>query len=89
MVWSEHFRDYRRSILKTQFADVLIVLYPQPSGLCRVHIISKPKVGRWWWADGGGRMVVGRWGWADGGGQMVVGRWWWADGGGQVVVVGR
>lgn len=46
VVWSEHCRDYRKSIFKTQFADVLIILYPQASGLCRVHIISKPKVGR-------------------------------------------
>jgi hypothetical protein len=44
IVWSEHYRDYRKSIFKTEFADVLIILYPLKSGLCRTHIIKKPKV---------------------------------------------
>ena len=28
IVWSEHWRDYRRGILPTEFCDVLIVIYP-------------------------------------------------------------
>ena len=31
-------------------------------------------LGRLWWGDGGGKIVVGRLWWADGGGQMGVGR---------------
>ena len=44
MVWSEHWRDYRRLIIRTQFADVLIVLYPLPNGLLRIQIDKKPNV---------------------------------------------
>merc|ERR1719415_133672 len=28
VVWSEHWRDYRRGILPTEFCDVLIIVYP-------------------------------------------------------------
>lgn len=41
IVWSEHWRDYRRTIFKTQFADVLIIIYPLPSKLFRIQINKK------------------------------------------------
>lgn len=44
IVWSEHFRDYRRDILPTEFCDVLIVIYPLKSGLFRVTVQRKPEV---------------------------------------------
>ena len=44
IVWSEHWRDYRRTIFKTQFADVLIIIYPLPSKLFRIQINKKPNV---------------------------------------------
>lgn len=33
IVWSEHWRPYRRSIIATEFCDVLIVIYPLPNHL--------------------------------------------------------
>lgn len=45
IVWSEHTRDYRRGIIPTEFGDVLIIIYPLPSGLYRIHIDRKPEVG--------------------------------------------
>lgn len=44
IVWSEHWRDYRRTIFKTQFADVLIVIYLLPSRLFRIQINKKSNV---------------------------------------------
>lgn len=44
IVWSEHYRDYRRDILPTEFCDVLIVIYPLKSGLFRVTVSRKPEV---------------------------------------------
>ncbi|KAL4238881.1 Ral GTPase-activating protein subunit alpha-2 [Mactra antiquata] len=44
IVWSEHTRDYRRGIIPTEFADVLIIIYPLNSGLYRIHIDRKPEV---------------------------------------------
>ena len=44
IVWSEHWRDYRRTIFKTQFADVLIVIYPLPNKLFRIQINKKQNV---------------------------------------------
>jgi hypothetical protein len=43
IVWSEHWRDYRRTIFKTQFADILIVIYPLENRLFRIQIIKKQK----------------------------------------------
>lgn len=43
IVWSDHWRDYRRTIFKTQFADILIVIYPLPNRLFRIQIIKKQK----------------------------------------------
>ncbi|XP_062502638.1 ral GTPase-activating protein subunit alpha-2-like isoform X2 [Corticium candelabrum] len=44
IVWSEHTRDYRGEIIKTQFGDVYIVIYPLPNSLFRIQIIKKPEV---------------------------------------------
>lgn len=44
IVWSEHYRDYRRDILPTEFCDVLIVIYPLKSGLFRITVNRKPEV---------------------------------------------
>lgn len=43
IVWSEHWRDYRRTIFKTHFADILIVIYPLQNRLFRIQIIKKQK----------------------------------------------
>lgn len=47
IVWSEHYRDYRRDILPTEFCDVLIVIYPLKSGLFRVTVNRKPEGVPW------------------------------------------
>lgn len=52
VVWSEHWRDYRRGILPTEFCDVLIIVYPlrNTAGsngcprLHRVQVSRKPDV---------------------------------------------
>jgi hypothetical protein len=44
IVWSEHRVDYRREIIKTQFGDVYIVIYPLHNTLFRIQIIKKPDV---------------------------------------------
>ncbi|CDW58107.1 Rho GTPase activating protein [Trichuris trichiura] len=38
IVWSEHWRDYRRSIIPTEFCDVLIVIYPLADDLFRIQV---------------------------------------------------
>ena len=38
VVWSEHWRDYRRGILPTEFCDVLIIIYPLPNQLYRIQV---------------------------------------------------
>lgn len=45
IIWSEHNKDYDRSILATEFADVIICVYPLSNGLYRVQIIKKSSVG--------------------------------------------
>lgn len=45
IIWSEHTRDYDRNILATEFADVIICIYPLRNGLFRIQIIKKPSVG--------------------------------------------
>ena len=45
IIWSEHTKDYDRSILATEFADVIICVYPLSNGLYRVQIIKKSSVG--------------------------------------------
>ncbi|XP_062620262.1 ral GTPase-activating protein subunit alpha-1-like [Saccostrea cucullata] len=44
IVWSEHTRDYRRGIIPTEFGDVIIIIYPLPSGLYRIEINKKAEV---------------------------------------------
>lgn len=46
IVWSEHWRDYRRDIIPTEFGDVLLVIYPVQTlpDYYRVHISRKPEV---------------------------------------------
>ncbi|XP_040580670.1 ral GTPase-activating protein subunit alpha-1 [Lepeophtheirus salmonis] len=44
IVWSEHYRDYRRGILPTEFCDVLIIIYPLPNKLFRIQISRKLEV---------------------------------------------
>ena len=43
-MWSEHYRDYRHGIVNTEFADVMIVIYPLENRLFRIQIIKKPQV---------------------------------------------
>ena len=46
IIWSEHWRDYRRGIIPTEFGDVLIIIYPIP-GLAdyyRIQINRKSEV---------------------------------------------
>ncbi|XP_072930014.1 probable Rho GTPase-activating protein CG5521 [Epargyreus clarus] len=45
VVWSEHWRPYKRDTLPTQFCDVLIALYPLPGGMLRCTVSRKPDVG--------------------------------------------
>ena len=44
IIWSEHTKDYDRSILATEFADVIICIYPLRNGLFRIQIIKKQSV---------------------------------------------
>ena len=43
-MWSEHYRDYRHGIVNTDFAHVMIIIYPLKNQLFRIQIIKKPKV---------------------------------------------
>lgn len=45
IIWSEHIRDYDRSILATEFADVIICIYPLRNELYRIKITKKQSVG--------------------------------------------
>lgn len=44
IVWSEHWRDYRRDIIPTEFCDVLIVIYPLSNKLYRIQISRKTEI---------------------------------------------
>ena len=45
IIWSEHWREYHRGILQTEFGDVLIVIYPlYDASLYRIQIIRRPQV---------------------------------------------
>lgn len=44
IVWSEHYRDYRRDIIPTEFCDILITIYPLAGNLNRVTVDCKPDV---------------------------------------------
>lgn len=46
IIWSDHSKDYDRSILSTEFADVIICIYPlRISNLFRIQIVKKQSVG--------------------------------------------
>ena len=38
IVWTEHWRDYRRGVIPTEFCDVLIVIYPLNNNLYRIQV---------------------------------------------------
>ena len=40
IVWSEHYKEYRRTLLATEFCDALIVIYPLPGGSSTSSISS-------------------------------------------------
>ncbi|KII67135.1 Ral GTPase-activating protein subunit alpha-1 [Thelohanellus kitauei] len=44
IVWSEHYRPFRRGIINTEFGDVIIAIYPLKNGLFRINILKKPEV---------------------------------------------
>lgn len=46
IIWSEHWRDYRRGIIPTAFGDVLIIIYPVNgiTDMYRIQIIRKKEV---------------------------------------------
>ena len=44
IIWSEHTKDYDRNILATEFADVIICIYPLRNGLFRIQITKKAYV---------------------------------------------
>lgn len=45
IIWSEHVKDYDRTILATEFADVIICIYPLRNELYRIKITKKQSVG--------------------------------------------
>jgi Rap/ran-GAP len=45
IVWSDHYQDYDRKNLPTQFGDVIICVYPtEPRGLYRIGILQRGHV---------------------------------------------
>jgi hypothetical protein len=44
IIWSNHKKDFQRSILATEFADVLICIYPLKNSLYRIKIDKKAKI---------------------------------------------
>ncbi|CAF0804920.1 unnamed protein product [Didymodactylos carnosus] len=38
IIWTEHYHEYDRSIIASQFGDVLIVIHPLPNSLYRIRI---------------------------------------------------
>lgn len=45
VIWSEHKRDYNPLTITSQFNDAHVIIYPLPSGLFRIQIFRKEKVG--------------------------------------------
>ncbi|CAH8476413.1 unnamed protein product [Schistosoma turkestanicum] len=45
IIWNENSRAFRRSILRTQFGDVLIIISPLPNGLYKVEVRREAQVG--------------------------------------------
>ncbi|VDN13156.1 unnamed protein product [Dibothriocephalus latus] len=44
IIWTEHWRSFRRSSLRTEFGDVLIIISPLTNGLFRVEIRNESEV---------------------------------------------
>ncbi|VUZ46312.1 unnamed protein product [Hymenolepis diminuta] len=44
IIWTEHWRAFRRSSLRTEFGDVLIIISPLSNGLFRVEIRKEPEI---------------------------------------------
>ena len=45
IIWSDHYRDYDRKIMPTQFGDVIVCVYPtEPKGLYRIQIIRRDNI---------------------------------------------
>ncbi|KAL5111794.1 Ral GTPase-activating protein subunit alpha-2 [Taenia crassiceps] len=44
IIWTEHWRSFRRSSLRTEFGDVLIIISPLSSGLFRIEIRKEPEI---------------------------------------------
>lgn len=45
IVWSDHYEDYDRKQIPTQFGSVIICIYPiEPAGLYRIQIIQKDRI---------------------------------------------
>nr|VZI10042.1 unnamed protein product [Spirometra erinaceieuropaei] len=44
IIWTEHWRAFRRSSLRTEFGDVLIIISPLANGLFRVEIRNESEV---------------------------------------------
>ena len=42
VIWCEHVRDYNPLTITSQFNEAHIVVYPLPSGLCRVQVFRNP-----------------------------------------------
>jgi hypothetical protein len=45
IIWTEHWRDFRISTLKSRFNDAVLVIYPLKNGMYRIRL-HKPKVTR-------------------------------------------
>nr|CDS16003.1 ral GTPase activating protein subunit [Echinococcus granulosus] len=44
IIWTEHWRSFRRSSLRTEFGDVLIIISPLSSGLFRIEIRKESEI---------------------------------------------
>ncbi|KAF1744581.1 hypothetical protein MXB_20, partial [Myxobolus squamalis] len=44
IIWTEHYRPFRRGIINTEFGDVLIIIYPLKNGLFKIGIIKRPEI---------------------------------------------
>ncbi|KAM3185048.1 hypothetical protein ACTXT7_007148 [Hymenolepis weldensis] len=44
IIWTEHWRAFRRNSLRTEFGDVLIIISPLSNGLFRVEIRKEPEI---------------------------------------------
>uniref|UniRef100_A0A0X3PIQ9 Rap-GAP domain-containing protein n=4 Tax=Schistocephalus solidus TaxID=70667 RepID=A0A0X3PIQ9_SCHSO len=44
IIWTEHWRPFRRSSLRTEFGDILIIISPLANGLFRVEIRNESEI---------------------------------------------